>query len=229
MRVLLVEDDAALGADLKSRLQRAGYAVDWARDGIEADDLGTVEDYDAVVLDLGLPRRSGLEVLRNWRARGRRLPVLILTARDAWHEKVDGFKAGADDYLGKPFHVEELLARLQALIRRAHGDAGGAPLVVNGLRLDEEHQTAHLPDGTGVALTGTEFRLLRYFMLHPGRILSKDRLTEHVYDYDAEQESNVLEVYVNRLRHKLGRETIETRRGQGYVFTGLGTGTDGQR
>lgn len=220
MRLLLAEDDPALGADLKARLERAGYAVDWAQDGVEADDLGSVEAYDAVVLDLGLPRRSGLEVLRNWRACGRQQPVLILTARDAWHEKVDGFKAGADDYLGKPFHVEELLARLQALIRRASGKAGGGLLQVADIRLDEERQRACRADGSEVALTGTEFRLLRYFMHHPGRVLSKDRLSEHLYDYDAEQDSNVLEVYVNRLRQKLGRRIIETRRGQGYVFTG---------
>lgn len=220
MRLLLAEDDPALGADLKARLERAGYAVDWAQDGVEADDLGSVEAYDAVVLDLGLPHRSGLEVLRNWRARGRQQPVLILTARDAWHEKVDGFKAGADDYLSKPFHIEELLARLQALIRRASGKAGGGLLQVADIRLDEERQRACRADGSEVTLTGTEFRLLRYFMHHPGRVLSKDRLSEHLYDYDAEQDSNVLEVYVNRLRQKLGRRIIETRRGQGYVFTG---------
>jgi DNA-binding response OmpR family regulator len=222
MRLLLAEDDPALGADLKARLQRAGYAVDWAEDGLMAYDLGSVEAYDAIILDLGLPGRPGLDVLRQWRAAGQRLPVLILTARDAWHEKVDGFKAGADDYLGKPFHVEELLARLQALIRRANNDVGGRPLTVKGIQLDEERQRVCLTDGSRseTALTGTEFRLLRYFMHHPGHVLSKDRLTEHLYDYDADQDSNVLEVYVNRLRQKLGRDIIETRRGQGYVFIG---------
>jgi len=221
MRLLLVEDDPDLSQDIARRLTQAGYAVDCAYDGVSAYDLGSVEPYDAVVLDLGLPRRPGLEVLKAWRADGRRMAVLILTARDAWHEKVDGFKAGADDYLGKPFHIEELLARLDALIRRAHGSAGGVPLNTGGLRLDEARQRAELPDGRAVELTGTEFRLLRYFMLHSGRVLSKDRLTEHVYAFDADKDSNVLEVYVNRLRHKLGRGVIETRRGQGYVFTGV--------
>lgn len=220
MRLLLAEDDPVLGADLRARLQQAGYAVDWAQDGLTAYDLGSVEAYDAIILDLGLPGRPGLEVLHLWRTAGQRLPVLILTARDAWHEKVDGFKAGADDYLGKPFHVEELLARLQALIRRANNDVGGLPLTVKGIQLDEERQRARLADGEEVALTGTEFRLLRYFMHHPGHVLSKDRLAEHLYDYDTDQDSNVLEVYVNRLRQKFGREVIETRRGQGYVFIG---------
>ena len=220
MRLLLAEDDPTLGADLRARLQQAGYAVDWVQDGLTAYDLGSVEAYDAVILDLGLPGRPGLEVLRQWRTAGQRLPVLILTARDAWHEKVEGFKAGADDYLGKPFHVEELLARLQALIRRANNDVGGLPLTVKGIRLDEERQRARLQEGEEVILTGTEFRLLRYFMHHPGHVLSKSRLAEHLYDYDTDQDSNVLEVYVNRLRQKLGREIIETRRGQGYVFIG---------
>jgi two-component system, OmpR family, response regulator len=216
MRLLLAEDDPRLGHELKERLLEAGYAVDWVQDGLAAEDLGTVEPYDAVVLDLGLPGRAGLEVLANWRARKLPLPVLVLTARDAWHEKVAGFQAGADDYLGKPFHVEELLARLQALIRRSSGQTGGI-LEVAGVRLDEQRQCA-LGDSGEIPLTGTEFRLLRYLMHHPGRILSKERLMEHVYDYDAEKESNVLEVYVNRLRRKLGPTLIETRRGQGYVF-----------
>jgi DNA-binding response OmpR family regulator len=220
MRLLLAEDDPALGSDLRIRLQQAGYAVDWAQDGPTAHDLGSVEAYDSIILDLGLPGRPGLEVLQQWRAAGQRLPVLILTARDAWHEKVDGFKAGADDYLGKPFHIEELLARLQALIRRANNDVGGLPLTVKGIRLDEARQRACLADDTEISLTGTEFRLLRYFMHHPGHVLSKDRLIEHLYDYDTEQDSNIVEVYVNRLRQKFGREVIETRRGQGYVFTG---------
>lgn len=220
VRLLLAEDDSNLGADLRARLQKAGYAVDWVQDGLQAYDLGSVEAYDAIILDLGLPGRPGLKVLQQWRAAGQRLPVLILTARDAWHEKVDGFKAGADDYLGKPFHVEELLARLQALIRRAHNDAGGGPLEVRGMKLDEERQRACFDGGEEITLTGTEFRLLRYFMHHPGHVLSKDRLTEHVYDYDSDQDSNVLEVYVNRLRQKFGRDIIATRRGQGYVFIG---------
>jgi two-component system, OmpR family, response regulator len=181
MRVLLVEDDERMGAELKQRLTVAGYAVDWVRDGVAADDLGSVESYDAAVLDLGLPGRNGLDVLRNWRARKRMLPVVVLTARGAWQDKVAGFRAGADDYLGKPFHVEELLARLQALIRRGSGLPAGI-LEVAGLRLDEEHQSATRSDGQAIPLTAMEFRLLRYFMHHAGRILSKGRLNEHLYD-----------------------------------------------
>ena len=217
MRLLVVEDDAELAGSLRKSLETAGFAVDTAGNGVDGEFLGDQEPYDAVVLDLGLPDRSGLEVLGHWRGRGNAVPVLILTARDAWHEKVQGFQAGADDYLGKPFHVEELLARLNALLRRASGRAGGA-LQVNGLSLDEERQAVSTDGGRRVELTGTEFRLLRYFMLHPQSILSKSRLSEHVYDYDSDKDSNVIEVYVRRLRQKLGESVIETRRGQGYVL-----------
>ena len=217
MRLLVVEDDRELAERLKGDLGKAGYAVDHADNGIDGGALGADEPYDAVVLDIGLPGRTGLEVLRDWRGAGLDVPVIVLTGRDAWHEKVEGFKAGADDYLAKPFHTEELLARIAALIRRA-GGRGGGELRAAGLVLDEERQEAVLPDGDRVSLTGTEFRLLRYFMLHPGRILSKGRLTEHVYDYDSDKDSNVIEVYVRRLRGKLGEGYIATRRGQGYVF-----------
>ncbi|MEJ2654483.1 MAG: response regulator transcription factor [Acidihalobacter sp.] len=217
MRLLLAEDDHALASRLSERLGREGYAVDAVDNGVDAEFMGMEEPYDVVVLDLGLPRRNGLDVLRHWREQSRTLPVLILTARDAWQEKVEGFQAGADDYLAKPFHTEELLARLQALVRRASGQP--APeLSVAGLTLDEGRQIVRLPDGGELALTGTEFRLLRYFMRHPGQVLSKTRLTEHVYAYDDDRDSNVIDVYVNRLRHKLGRERIQTRRGQGYVM-----------
>ena len=218
MRLLLVEDDALLSGRLRGELQRAGFAVDVADNGVDAGFLGESEPYDMVVLDIGLPGRSGLDVLRDWRAAGNPMPVLILTARDAWHEKVDGLKAGADDYLSKPFHTAELIARLQALLRRGIARPPG-PLQAAGLELDENAQTVRMTatDAT-VELTGTEFRLLRYLMLHPGRVLSKSRLVEHVYDFDAERDSNVLEVYINRLRRKLGRDLIATRRGQGYVF-----------
>jgi two-component system OmpR family response regulator len=218
MRLLLVEDDPLLSGRLRIDLERAGFAVDVADNGVDAEFMGESEPYDVVVLDLGLPGRSGLDVLRHWRAAGHPVPVLILTARDAWHEKVDGFKAGADDYLGKPFHVAELLARLQALLRRGVARPHG-PLRVAGLELDEDAQTARvLATDETFELTGTEFRLLRYFMRHPGRVLSKTRLAEHVYDFDTERDSNVLEVYINRLRRKFGRELIATRRGQGYIF-----------
>ncbi len=219
MRVLIVEDDAQLSKQLKADLKRAGYAVDVADNGVDGEYLGEVEPYDAIVLDLGLPQRPGLDVLRNWRSKQVSVPVLILTARGEWHEKVDGFKAGADDYLAKPFHVEELVARLQALIRRNKGENTGL-LKQAQLVLDEERQTVTDENGQVFELTGTEFRLLRYFMLNPGKILSKSRLTEHVYDYDSEKDSNVIEVYVKRLRQKLGAHVIQTRRGQGYIFEG---------
>ena len=219
MRLLLVEDDVLLSSRLRGELEQAGFAVDVATDGVDAEFMGGSEPYDVAVLDLGLPGRAGLEVLRHWREAGNPLPVLILTARDAWHEKVDGFKAGADDYLGKPFHTAELMARLQALLRRGVVRPHG-PLRVAGLELNEETQTAQiLATGEMFELTGIEFRLLRYLMRHPGQVLSKTRLAEHIYDFDAERDSNVLEVYINRLRRKFGRELIATRRGQGYVFS----------
>ncbi|MCW8847285.1 MAG: response regulator transcription factor [Sedimenticola sp.] len=217
MRLLLVEDDAELVARLKPALKREGFAVDVASNGVDAEFMGDEEPYDVVVLDLGLPQRPGLEVLANWRARKNSVPVLVLTARDAWHERVDGFKAGADDYLGKPFHVEELVARLIALVRRSVGQPANE-MVQGGLRLDEMHQQVILPEGKAIDLTGTEFRLLRYFMLHPGQILSKSRLTEHVYDQDFDRDSNLIEVYIRRLRERIGKTRIETRRGQGYLF-----------
>jgi len=217
MRLLLVEDDMELSGHLRKALKREGYAIDMAADGEQGQFLGEVEPYDAIVLDLGLPKRPGLEVLANWRAKRIATPVLILTARDAWHERVDGFKAGADDYLGKPFHLEELLVRLQALIRRSRG-ASGPVLEIAGLSLDEERQLVVHPEQGEIELTGTEFRLLRYLMLNPDRVLSKTRLTEHVYEGDFDRDSNLIEVYVRRLRDKLGKHYIETLRGQGYRF-----------
>ena len=174
----------------------------------------------AVILDLGLPGRPGLEVLAAWRAAGNAVPVVILTARDSWQEKVEGLKAGADDYLAKPFAFAELLARLQAVVRRAKGQAS-AQIEAGGLTLDEGQQQVRVGAGAPLELTGTEFRLLRVFMLHPGRPLSRTWLYEHVYGYAEERDSNVIEVYVRRLRDKLGAGTIETRRGQGYLFRGL--------
>jgi DNA-binding response OmpR family regulator len=217
VRILLVEDDEALSASLKKELKSSGFAVDVIANGIDAEFMGDEEPYDAVILDLGLPDRPGLDVLKNWREKNNKVPVIILTARDAWHEKVEGFSSGADDYLAKPFHIEELIARLNAIIRRRSGEAS-ATHNVGGLILDEDHQTVTDAQDQTFELTGTEFRLLRYFMLNPGKILSKTRLTEHVYDYDSEKDSNVIEVYVKRLRQKLGQDKIQTRRGQGYIF-----------
>lgn len=217
MRLLLVEDDTELSQRLKADLVRAGFAVDVSDNGIDAEFMGNEIPYDAIVLDLGLPERPGLEVLQNWRSKGNKAPVIILTGRDAWFEKVEGFKAGTDDYLAKPFHTDELVARINALIRRGKAQAGGI-LRAGGLVLDEDRQCVTTPDARTIELTGIEFRLLRYFLLHPDMILSKTRLTEHVYDFDSDKDSNVIEVYINRLRQKLGKEWIETRRGQGYVF-----------
>lgn len=217
MRLLLIEDDPVLGPGIQTALQQAGYAVDLAVDGINAEAMGDTEPYDLAILDLGLPKRPGLSVLANWRSQGNRLPVVILTARSSWQEKIEGFKAGADDYVGKPFQFEELLARIDAVLKRSHGTSPG-PLVYAGISLNETTQTMTDPLGRQWELTGTEYRLLRYFMLHPGQVLSKTALTEHVYDYDSDKDSNVIEVYVNRLRKKLGDELIATRRGQGYVF-----------
>lgn len=216
MRLLLAEDDPELGARLKRYLDGHGFAVDLFDNGVDAGFYGGETPYDVIVLDLGLPRRSGLEVLDDWRRAGVATPVLVLTARDTWQEKVAGLHKGADDYLTKPFHEQELLARLQALIRRNTGNIGEA-LSVDGWVLDEETQSVSNGEQNW-SLTGVEFRLLRYFMLHPGRILSKSRLTEHVYEQDADKDSNVIEVYVNRLRQKLGSGVIVTRRGQGYIF-----------
>ncbi len=217
MRLLLAEDDNKLAAQLLPGLKAAGYAIDHAANGHDALFYGETMDYDAIILDRGLPGLSGDEVLLRWRQQKLRTPVLILTARDSWRDKVDGLKAGADDYLTKPFHTEELLARLTALIRRAHGT------VVNQLRagnfcLDEEYQKIIYDDQTTTELTATEFRLLRYFMLNAEKPLSKTRLTEHLYDQDFDHDSNLIEVYVRRLRDKIGRQHIETRRYQGYVF-----------
>jgi DNA-binding response OmpR family regulator len=216
LRLLLAEDDPELSARLGRYLARQGFAVDSCADGVETEFNGRETAYDVIVLDLGLPERPGLEVLANWRKAGLKTPVLILTARDTWQEKVQGLQQGADDYLTKPFREEELLARLQALIRR-NTQTVGETLSINDWVLDEATQSVSR-QGERWELTGIEFRLLRYFMLHPGHILSKSRLTEHVYEQDADKDSNVIEVYVNRLRQKLGNEVITTKRGQGYVF-----------
>ena len=214
MRVLLVEDEPTLRAQLRAGLQEAGYAVDEAGNGRDAQHLGETESFDAVVLDLGLPLVDGLTVLKRWRAAGLAMPVLILTARDSWHEKVAGIDAGADDYLAKPFHMEELLARVRALIRRAQGLA--SPLLQCGaLTLDTRSgRVAH--HGQPVSLTSHEFKLLAYLMHRPGSVVSRTELTEHIYAQDFDRDSNTIEVFIGRLRRKLPAETIETVRGMGY-------------
>ena len=214
MRVLLVEDEPVLNRQIDMALQAAGYAVDVATNGRDAQLLGHTETFDAVVLDLGLPQVDGLSVLRHWRAKGRNMPVLVLTARDQWHEKVEGIDAGADDYLTKPFHTQELLARLRGLIRRASGHA--SPLLVNGpVELDTRAGLVTV-SGDPITLTGHEYRVLAYLMHHPGAVVSRAELNEHVYAQDADRESNTIEVFINRLRKKLPPQWIETIRGMGY-------------
>ncbi len=221
MRLLLVEDHVPLADELLASLTQQGYAVDWLADGRDAAYQGAIEPYDLIILDLGLPGKPGLEVLREWRNAGLATPVLILTARSSWAERIEGLQTGADDYLSKPFHPQELLLRIQALLRRAHGLANQPQLKAAGLQLDESRQCVSR-GAEKIELTAAEFRLLRYFMLHPQQLLSKGHLAEHLYDGETERDSNVLEVHVNRLRGKLGREVIETKRGQGYRFTGDG-------
>lgn len=217
MRILLIEDDNTLTQALKPTIKQRGYALEVATNGIDGEFAGTDPNIDLVILDLGLPGKNGLEVLRSWRDQGIGTPVLILTARDAWHERVDGLKAGADDYLGKPFHEEELLARINALIRRRYG-VSNDEVRVAGLTLNIAQQSISDTAGHCHQLSGIEFRLLRYFMLNPGVILSKTTLSEHVYEEDMLRDSNVIEVYINRLRQRLGKSIIQTKRGQGYVF-----------
>jgi two-component system OmpR family response regulator len=214
MRVLVVEDNAALAAQLRVALVDAGFAVDSAPDGEEGLFFGETQPYDAVVLDLGLPKLDGLSVLRRWRAAQHAMPVLILTARGSWTEKVEGLNAGADDYLAKPFAMAELVARLHALIRRAYGHAQ-AEIACGPLRIDTAAQTVTL-DGAPVRLTAMEYRLLECLAHHLGQPVSKTQLTEHLYSQDFDRDSNTLEVIVGRLRRKLGDEIIETVRGLGY-------------
>lgn len=214
MRILVVEDDTQVGRQIETTLRREDYVVDLAHDGEEGHFLGDTETYDAVVLDLGLPRLDGLTVLQRWRKDGRDMPVLILTARDTWREKVIGLRSGADDYLAKPFEMEEMLARVEALIRRAAGRA--SPVLSSGpLELDTVSHRVTV-QGTPVALTAQEFRALSYLMHHAGRVVSKTEIGEHIYGQDFDFDSNVIEVLVSRLRKKLGVDLIQTHRGQGY-------------
>ena len=214
--MLVVEDDPDLGRQLAGALSDAGYAVDRATDGEEGHYLGDTEPYDAVVLDLGLPGMDGVSVLERWRRDGRDMPVLILTARDRWSEKVAGFDAGADDYLSKPFYMEELLARLRALVRRASGHAK-SELECGPLRIDTRAARATV-DGNPIKLTALEYRLLAYLMHHQGRVVARTELIEHLYDQDFDRDSNTIEVFVGRLRRKLGINLIQTVRGLGYCL-----------
>ncbi|HYA81129.1 MAG TPA: response regulator transcription factor [Methylocystis sp.] len=215
MRLLVVEDDKDLNRQLVAALSQAGYAVDRAFDGEEGLFLGETEPYDAVVLDLGLPKKDGVSVLKEWRGAGRVMPVLILTARESWSDKVQGFDAGADDYVVKPFHMEEVLARLRALVRRASGHATNE-IVCGPVRLDAKAGRV-VVDGAPIKLTSHEYRLLAYLMHHGGRVISRTEIIEHLYDQDFDRDSNTIEVFVGRLRKKLGVELIQTVRGLGYI------------
>jgi two-component system OmpR family response regulator len=214
MRILIVEDEPTLQTQLAQSLREAGYAVDGASNGVEGHFQGDTEPYDAVVLDLGLPHMDGITVLRKWRAAGRTMPVLILTARDGWHEKVAGIDAGADDYLTKPFHMEELLARLRGLIRRAGGHAS-SELVCGPLTMDTRNSRA-VVDGQALTLTSHEYRVLAYLMHHRDEVVSRSVLVEHIYAQDFDRDSNTVEVFIARLRKKLPPGLIATVRGLGY-------------
>ncbi|MEJ2576223.1 MAG: response regulator transcription factor [Gammaproteobacteria bacterium] len=214
MRILVVEDDARLAQQLHLALESAGYAVDRCGDGAEANFLGETEPYDAVVLDLGLPTRDGLSVLRAWRGAGIDFPVIVLTARDSWHEKVEGIDAGADDYLAKPFRIEELLARVRAVLRRAGGRSGDV-MQFGPIEIDTRRKQV-TRDGVPVALTAHEYRVLAYLAHRAGTTVSRSELTEHIYAQDFDRDSNTLEVFVARLRRKLAPELIRTERGLGY-------------
>ena len=218
MRLLIVEDDKDLNRQLMTALEEAGYVVDSAFDGEEGHFLGDTEPYDAVVLDLGLPTLDGLSVLEKWRRDGKTMPVLILTARDRWSDKVAGIDAGADDYVAKPFHMEEVLARVRALVRRAAGHASNE-LTCGNVRLDLRAGRVTV-DGSPIKLTSHEYRLLSYLLHHQGKVISRTELTEHLYDQDFDRDSNTVEVFVGRLRKKIGAERILTVRGVGYRLRG---------
>jgi len=214
MRVLVVEDEPRIAKQLTGALADAGYAVDHAGDGEDADFAAHTERYDAVVLDLGLPTIDGLTLLRRWRDAGLAMPILVLTARGSWHEKVQGIDGGADDYVSKPFRIEEVLARLRALIRRAAGHPS-PELRCGALSLDARAARVTL-DGAPVKLTSHEFRVLAYLMHHRDRVVSQNELTEHIYPHGGDRDSNTVEVFIARLRRKLGAAAIETIRGLGY-------------
>lgn len=215
MRILVVEDNQEVARQIKDSLERELFIVDVASDGEQGWFLGDTEPYDAVILDIGLPRMDGLSVLKKWRSTSNHVPVLILTSRDTWREKVTGLRAGADDYLAKPFEFEELLARMEALIRRSSGHA--SPVLKCG-EVELEPSSARVTlKGAPVNMTALEYRALHYLMQNGGDVVSKSELSEHIYGQDLERDSNVIEVLINRLRGKLGAELIQTRRGLGYV------------
>jgi len=214
MRLLVVEDDETLCRQLRQALEDSGYVVDVAHDGEDGHHLGETEPYDAVILDLGLPEMDGVTVLEKWRRAGRDFPVLILTARERWSDKVEGFDAGADDYVTKPFYTEEVLARVRALLRRAAGHAT-SELECGDLRVDTRSARVTMK-GEPIKLTSLEYRLLAYLMHHQGKVVSRTELVEHLYDQDFDRDSNTIEVFVGRLRRKLGKDAIETVRGLGY-------------
>jgi DNA-binding response OmpR family regulator len=218
MRVLLVEDDRRIAADVAGALTAAGYVVETERNGEEAWFRGDTEDYGAIVLDLGLPGMDGLSVLKRWRASGRHTPVLVLTARGTWAERVDGIDAGADDYLPKPFRMEELLARLRAIVRRTAGHASSV-VEIGKVSLDERQMRVCVR-GVPIALSALEYRLVAYLMLRRGRVVSQAELSENIYGQDDAHDSNAIEVLVGRVRKKLGTDLIETRRGFGYLVAG---------
>jgi two-component system, OmpR family, response regulator len=217
MRLLVVEDDPDINRQLVAALQEAGYVVDKALDGEEGHYLGDTEPYDGVILDLGLPVLDGVSVLERWRRAGKKMPVLILTARDRWSDKVAGFDAGADDYVAKPFHMEEVLARIRALLRRSAGHAT-SELSCGPLQLDTKSARVTV-NGTAIKLTSLEFRLLAYLMHHKGKVISRTELVEHLYDQDFDRDSNTIEVFVGRLRKKLGVDVLHTIRGMGYCVS----------
>ena len=219
MRVLVVEDDRRIASDVRRALEHAGYVVEVVGDGEEAWFRGDTEDYAAIVLDLGLPKMDGLAVLKRWRANDRKTPVLVLTARGSWAERVDGIDAGADDYLPKPFRIEELLARLRAIVRRSAGRAASV-LTAGDVAVDERHKQVTV-GGVPVPMSPLEYRLLAYLLLHRGRVVSQQELEENVYGQDENHDSNALEVLIGRVRKKLGTPLIETRRGFGYLIPEL--------
>lgn len=216
MRLLLAEDDRVLGCQIMQALEQAGHVVDLARDGVEVHFLGSTEPYDVIILDLGLPKRDGLAVLMEWRASGIRTPVLILTARDGWSQRVDGLDAGADDYITKPFHMAELLARIRALLRRSTGQQN--PMFEKGNLSFDIKMGRALVAGIPVDLTAQEIAVLAYLVQHAGKLVSRTELSEHIYSYDGDRDSNTIAVFIARLRKKLGADVIHTIRGRGYTI-----------